>query len=173
MLIKFATAVLIALGPGQPHLLAQAQSQLAVTTPEQKVHLLFTLDGESKRELQQSLSACKSVEVRYIAELHKRRMLWPDLRFARTMVRNRALCDEKSGARALQRTVDGSIVASSSGMSDAAVLAFMSETGNISAFQDVKFRNDSYSVRVKAMLVTAPDRWLQTGVLAETRFEIR
>jgi hypothetical protein len=156
-----------------PTVQAQAHSRLDVSAPDQRVRLTFTLDGDSKRELQQSLDECKAVEVRYIAELRKQRMLWPDLSFARTMVRNRALCDGKSQTRTLQRMVDGSIVASTTEMDHAAVLAFMSETGEISAFQGVPFPSNSYSVRVKSVLVTERDRVGETGVLAQTHFEIR
>jgi hypothetical protein len=156
-----------------PKVQAQAHSQLKVSAPDQRVHLTFKLDGDSKRELHQSLDECKVVEVRYIAELRKQRMLWPDLSFARTTVRNRALCDGKSHSRTLQRRVDGSIVATTTEMNDAAVLAFMSETGDVSAFQGVTFPSNSYSVRVKSVLVTGPDRVGQTGVLAQAHFEIR
>jgi len=152
---------------------AQAQSQLAVSTPERKIHLTFTLHGETKRELEQSLDECKSVEVRYIAELRKQRMLWPDLSFARTTIRNRAACDASSRSRTLQRMVDGSIVASTSTVNQATVLAFMSETGDVAAFQDVTFPSYSYSVRVKSVLVAAPERTRETDVLAHARFEIR
>jgi hypothetical protein len=157
----------------QPRLMAQAQSQLLVSTADQKVHLAFTLDGDSKKELAQSLAECKPVEVRYIAELRKQRTLWPDLRFARTTVRNRVVCDAQSQGRTLSRVVDGSIVASATEMDQAEVLAFMSETGDVSAFQDVKFPSYSYSVQVISILVTSPDDELRTGVLAQTRFEIR
>jgi hypothetical protein len=152
---------------------AQAQSQLNVSAPDRRVHLTFALDGDSKRDLQQSLDACTAVEVRYIAELHKDRMLWPDLRFARTMVRNRAVCDETSRRRSLQRTVDGSIVASATETDQAAVLAFMSETGDVAAFQGVRFPSYSYSVSVRSVLVTTSDHDRETGVLAQARFEIR
>ena len=152
---------------------AQARSQLNVSAPEQRVHLAFTLDGETRSELQNSLGDCKPVEVRYIAELRKERMLWPDIAFAKTMVRNRATCDQASRGRTLQRMVDGSIVASTIETDNTAVLAFMSETGDIAAFQGVKFPSYSYSVRVKSVLVTAPDHTRETGVLAEARFEIR
>ena len=151
----------------------QERSQLNVSTPDRRVHLTFTLDGVSKRELEQLLDECRPVEVRYIAELRKERMLWPDLSFARTTVRNRMVCDEKSQTRTLQRMVDGSIVASTTEMNHATVLAFMSETGDVSAFQGVTFPSYSYSVRVKSLLVTAPDQIMQTDVLAQTRFEIR
>jgi hypothetical protein len=168
-----AIAVAAFLLGSAPTVQGQAHSKLQVSAPDQRVQLTFTLDGDSKRELQQSLDECKAVEVRYIAELRKQRMLWPDLSFARTTVRNRALCDGKSHSRTLQRRVDGSIVATATEMNQAAVLAFMSETGEVSAFQGVTFPSNSYSVRVKSVLVTESDRVGQTGVLAEAHFEIR
>jgi hypothetical protein len=157
----------------QPIVLAQAHGQLRVSAPHQKVHLAFTLDGESRRELAQSLDACKAVEVRYIAELRKQRMFWPDLSFARTLVRNRAVCDEKSQSRTLQRMVDGAIVATATAVDQSAVLAFMSETGDVAAFQGISYPRYSYSVRVKSVLVTSPDQPRETGVLAQARLEIR
>ena len=166
-------ALCIFLHADQPRLVAQAPSQLVVSTSDQKVHLAFTLDGDSKKELAQSLAECKPVEVRYIAELRKERMLWPDLSFARTIVRNRVVCDEKSPSRMLSRVVDGSIVASATKMDQVAVLAFMSETGDISAFQDIKFPRHRYSVAIKSILVTSRDDEFRTGVLAQTRFDIR
>ena len=168
-----AIAVAAFLLGSQPKVGAQEYSQLNVSARDQRVRLTFTLEGDSKRELQQSLDECKAVEVRYIAELRKQRTWWPDLSFARTTVRNRALCDAKSHSRALQRMVDGSIVASTTEMNHAAVLAFMSETGEIAAFQGITFPRNSYSVRVKSVLVTEPDRVGQTGVLAKAQFEIR
>ena len=166
-------ALLIGCCGSQPLVQAQAHSQLSVSAPEQRVHLTFMLDGESRKELESSLSDCRPVEVRYVAELRKERMLWPDLAFARTTVRNRATCDHATRRQTLQRMVDGSIVASTIETDRTAVLAFMAGTGDIAAFQGVKFPSYSYSVRVKSVLVTAPDRARETGVLAEARFEIR
>jgi hypothetical protein len=170
---RAVAALLIGCCGSQPIVQAQAHSQLSVSAPDRRVHLAFTLDGDSKRELQQSLDQCNAVEVRYVAELRKQRMLWPDLSFARTTVRNRAMCDGRSQRRALQRVVDGSIVATTTETSDAAILAFMSETGDVSAFQGVAFPSYRYSVRVKSMLVTPLDPVRETGVLAEARFAIR
>lgn len=148
--------------------LAEAQQQPSVVTASvvaRELVLHYSIGSQDREFLEQLVRGCISVEVVYSAELRKVRLLWPDLSFATTLIRNRLTCDPKTQHRVLSRFVGGTPVEIHNDPDDSVVIPFLADIGQSVLFDAHHFSHvgSEYSVRLKSRVISPEREYLWQG----------
>lgn len=167
MLTTRLVSVAILLWPVMGLATSQDRQPSVVTAPvvARELVLRYSLGSQEREFLEQLVHGCVSVEVLHTAELRKVRLLWPDLSFATTLIRNRLNCDPKTQHRVLSRSVAGTPVDVLNDPDDSAVISFLADIGQSALFDAHHFSPTSseYSVRVKSRVIAREGVYLLRG----------
>ena len=160
-----SVAVLLLAIPPAAEAQRQQSSVVTASVVARELVLHYSIGSEDREFLEQLVRGCVSIEVLYSAELRKVRLLWPDLSFATTLVRNRLTCDPKTHRRELSRFVGGVPIGILNDPDDSAVVPFLADIGKSALFDAHHFspRSSEYSVRVRSRVIAPEGEYLWRG----------